>query len=226
MQTQISDFRLSQEDIDNLPLGLRAKLSASAGSSLDGSQVRIFVIKNQNNSFGPKLKKLFEMTVRIFNARSKAVTEKNIEKLVEVILAGEARPSVAEIEIERDNAAIRADYVRVVPTLNSAQVRERCDIKPRNKSEPASRWKREGRIFAIRNGGVDQFPSFQFASRSPKPIVREILRKLPSEMSAWQIALWFNSPNGWLDGMCPSEALDKRDEVLDAAHQESQEIIG
>ena len=90
-------------------------------------------------------------------------------------------------------------------------------IHRKNASEPASRWKREGRIVAVRHRGRDLYPAFQFADGQPRRVIKDILAQIPASLTAWQIALWFASGNGWLDGATPEERIDAPGEVVEAA---------
>ena len=146
------------------------------------------------------------------------LTESNIELMVRSILADAPRPDV-RAEFEMENARLRADYLQETQMFTGAQVRAAAGRNPKNRSEPASRWKREGRIFAIRYGGRDLYPAFQFAEGQPRPIIKKILSLLPLSVTPWQIAMWFSSGNGWLDGAEPRERLDEPGEILEAARR-------
>ena len=95
-----------------------------------------------------------------------------------------------------------------------------------NSSEPASRWKREKRVFAVRAGPAQLFPRFQLADGYPLPVIKEVLKRLPHDMTPWQIAFWFRSGNGWLDGRSPEEALGDEAGVLNAAERLREPAIG
>ena len=69
----------------------------------------------------------------------------------------------------------------------------------------------------MRNGRAQLFPCFQFADGHPLPVVKKVLKRLPADMTPWQIAFWFRSGNGWLDGRSPEEALGDEEGVLNAA---------
>lgn len=88
-----------------------------------------------------------------------------------------------------------------------------------NTSEPASRWKSEGKTLGVRVNGRDLYPAFQFEDGAPRLIIKRILDVLPNEMSAWQKAIWFASGNGWLDGANPQGCLENGESVIDAASQ-------
>ena len=123
-------------------------------------------------------------------------------------------------EIARKNAELRARYLRTTKLCTAEDIREL------NPSASSSEWKREGRVFAIQHDGKDLFPAFQFADGQPLPIIKEILEALPEDLTPWQTAFWFQSPNGWLDGKTPQECLKNESEVIYAAEQLGNLAIG
>ncbi len=130
-------------------------------------------------------------------------------------------------ELTQDNDELRAQYLREVPTFTAADIHRLMPGSQLNSpSEPASRWRREKRVFAVRYGRARLFPCFQFAEGRPLPVVRQVLKRLPADMTPWQIAFWFRSGNGWLDGKSPEEALGNEDRVLNAANRLSDPAVG
>ncbi len=134
--------------------------------------------------------------------------------------------SSVEAEIALDNLELRRDYLAETPTLTAAQIHRLSGLKSRNTSEPASRWKAEGKTFAVRVGRRDQYPAFQFQDGAPRPAIKTVLAALPQTMTAWQKALWFASANGWLDGDEPQARLDDSELVADAARQLREVAVG
>lgn len=166
------------------------------------------------------------MAGRILGERRKELTERNIEVLVDLYLQGEAQADV-DRELEQDNAELRAQYLREVPTFTAAEIHEFMHGSMlRNPSEPASRWRREKRVFAVRAGRAKLYPRFQFVDGHPQPVIKEVLKRLPDDMSPWQIAFWFRSGNGWLDGRSPEEALGDEDGILMAADRLREPAVG
>ena len=45
-------------------------------------------------------------------------------------------------------------------------------------------------------------------------------------MTGWQIAMWFASGNGWLDGAAPQDRLGDPEAVLDAARVLADPAVG
>ena len=77
-------------------------------------------------------------------------------------------------DLEQDNAELRVRYLREVPTYTAADIHQLMHgSKLSNPNEPASRWKREKRVFAVRAGTAQLFPRFQFADGYPLPVIKE-----------------------------------------------------
>ncbi|MDE0033763.1 MAG: hypothetical protein OXU75_11585 [Deltaproteobacteria bacterium] len=128
------------------------------------------------------------------------------------------RPSNPEADLEMDNALLRKQYLERHRTLTSEQIRQASGLKTRNPSEPASRWKRQGKIFGVPVGRADRYPAFQFNEGRPRPEIGRVLAALPASMSPWQIAFWFASGNGWIaNDAAPQDALDDMAGMLAAA---------
>ena len=124
------------------------------------------------------------------------------------------------VRIARKNAELRARYLRTTKLCTAEDIREL------NPSASSSEWKREGRVFAVQRDGEDLFPAFQFADGEPLPIIQKILKVLPEDLTPWQTAFWFQSPNGWLDGKIPQECLKNESKVIYAAEQLGNLVIG
>ena len=182
-------------------------------------------VHERPEGFKELLERTFEALLPHMIKHRNQLSEANIEKILDGILSDAPRPWV-ENELEIDNAFLRSRYLQETPLLTGAEVRATSGLNPRNKSEPASRWKREGKLFAVRRSGVDHYPAFQFVDGSPRPVIKAILDALPRDMTGWQIAMWFASGNGWLDGDEPKERLSDPDAVVDAARRLADPALG
>ena len=108
---------------------------------------------------------------------------------------------------------------------------------PPNKSHPASDWKRRGRIFGVNRNGREYFARYQFDSLyQPLPIIKDVLKAFGPVADPWVLAAWFHFPNGWIvrrvrrDGtdtetLAPKDALDRRDDVLNAASKRQGSFV-
>lgn len=224
MSETLSLIDLTPGEIERLPASLRRRIGDSSRpeDSLPGAWL---LVGERTEGRAELLERALEVLPSLAAERGYRLSEANIEKILDVILSDAPRPRV-ENELEIDNARLRSRYLQETPLLTGAEVRAASGLKPRNKSEPASRWKREGRLFAVRRSGVDQYPAFQFADGAPRPVVKAILAALPKDMTAWQIAMWFASGNGWLDGDEPQECLSEPDAVVEAARRLADPAIG
>ncbi len=224
MSETLSLIDLTPGEIERLPASLRRRIGGSSRSkdSLPGAWL---LVGERTEGRAELLERALVALPALAAERGYRLSEANIEKILDVILSDAPRPRV-ENELEIDNARLRSTYLQETPLLTGAEVRAASGLNPRNRSEPASRWKREGRLFAVRRSGVDHYPAFQFADGAPRPVVKAILAALPKGMTAWQIAMWFASGNGWLDGDEPQERLSDPDAVVEAARRLAEPALG
>jgi hypothetical protein len=163
----------------------------------------------------PKLMKILQ----------RRLEEQDIEALLNVLIptppADDPRKSLAF-----DNAAARALFLDQVPCLTSKEVAHLAGHRSKNTSMTASRWKQAGKLFSLTRLGEEIYPAFQFRDGQPHPTVARILAALPQRKRPWQIAFWFTSSNGWLDGDTPADRLDDADAVIEAARHEAEDIVG
>lgn len=128
------------------------------------------------------------------------------------------------VEHHRDaNARLRADFLMHSPGWTAAAVAEFAQSRARNRNALASRWAGEKRIFGVLSDRITLFPAFQFNpdTRQPYPEVREVIRALESDYEGWSLAIWFVTPNDWLEGKAPLDCWsDDRATVVAAARSE------
>ncbi len=224
MPETLSLIDLTANDIAELPSRMRKRIRRSSRSTESAFRAWLLV-GEATEGLAQVIERTVETLPAIAAERRAQLTEANIEKLLDVILADAPRPRI-EIELDIDNAKLRSEYLRETPLLTARQVRGASGLRPRNKSEPASRWKREGKLFAVRRSGIDFYPAFQFVDGVPRPVIKEILAHLPKDLTGWQTAMWFASGNGWLDGAAPQECLSDSDSVVLAARKLDDPAVG
>ena len=218
---------LTPDEVEKISARLREKIKSR--DSLRGKQRqwrRWILIGAASKREAAVMRATATMAGRIVGQRRMELTERNIEALVDLYLQGEERADV-DREIELDNARLRAEYLSEVPTFTAANIHKLMHGSLlNNPSEPASRWRREKRVFAVRKGRAQLYPCFQFADGQPLPVIKQVLKRVPAAMTPWQIAFWFRSGNGWLDGRSPEEALGDEDRVLNAAERLCDSVVG
>ncbi|KUZ78718.1 hypothetical protein [Burkholderia ubonensis] len=143
-------------------------------------------------------------------------------------ITGLSAPAAPLIEERiRRQETMRAVFARgdwlTAEQINALQTRS-----PANRAQPASDWRRHGRIFSVSIGGKEYFAAYQFdATCQPLPIIKEILEALGPVADPWKIAAWFHFQNGWISGtgdregqpVAPMDALDRREILINAAKQ-------
>lgn len=158
--------------------------------------------------------------VRLLGQKREAAVDDTIQALVDAL--GPVQMKNAETSVLMDNARLRREYLEQFETLSSEEVHALSGRRSRNTAETASRWVREGKVFAVRQGRTLRLPAFQFADGRPRPEIARILAALPEyQRQGWPAAFWFASGHGYL-GCPPQEALAdpaRVDEVIEAARQ-------
>lgn len=152
-----------------------------------------------------------------------AEREAETEDLISVMLehAEGLTPGEERLGQVRRQAEARASFLNDVPLLSSTEVGELLGSTAQNKAAMANRYKHEGKIFAVSHRGADHYPAFQFQDGDALPVVGEIISRFEGvSSSSWQMALWFASPSGWLDGRRPMDVVeDEPEAVLEAARR-------
>ena len=212
---------LDADDILTLPEALREQIAGTAA----GAPGDWTLVGTRNPELAQLVRRVFARLEPMAAMHRRRLSDRNIELMVESILSDTPRDDI-HAALEMDNADLRAEYLQETPMLTGTEVRAASGLSPKNASEPASRWKREGRVFAVRHAGKDLYPAFQFSDGQPRPVIKQVLAVMPSSATAWQIALWFASGNGWLDGAEPQTCLDATDEVVEAARDFANPVEG
>jgi hypothetical protein len=126
-----------------------------------------------------------------------------------------------------ENAKLRNEFMSDVGALTSQEIATLNQSQAKNKAAYAHRLKAETKIFAVEFKGEQRYPAFQFDMETgkPKAIIKDILELVKDEWSGWQLALWFISANGYLDGKTPLEVMDTESgAVLETLGKEAGEV--
>lgn len=186
---------------------------------------QVLILHDMDPAVATVLSAVIEQLPAVVARRRQALSERNIEALVDVFL-GVDPLAAAMPAIERDNAAAQADFLKRWPVLTADAVAAQAEHGSANRSATASRWKKARRIFGMRVSGREVYPAFQFIEGRPRPVVGKALEALPTGFTGWQTAFWFTGPNGWLDGQAPVERLEDDAAVIAAARHERDAWMG
>lgn len=223
-------YRFTRNEHEYVVVFIDGKPASSTGG-LEGAVRR--AVKGATANVGAKLALVDPAVLRIAEVVSRSLptareqaSEARIEKLVDALVETQDPLASVSAEIDASNAEARVRFMRNVSTMSAEEVTTASGSVARNRSQTASRWKAEKKIFSVPWQGSERYPAFQFKDGRPLPVIGEVLRNLPRTMSPWEIAFWFVSTNGWLDGAAPRERLADAPDVIQAAKRESEAIIG
>lgn len=151
-----------------------------------------------------------------------------LEKLVDALVPAVSPPEHLLTEA-RMNAEARKFVLQGAEWVNAARLSEIAGFSGQNASAQPNKWKREGKIFALRHDGCDLYPGYALdpdAQYRPVKGLAPILRAFVTELDPWDIAIWFASSNGFLGGAAPKDLLMSAPEhVLAAADDEMAGVL-
>ena len=215
MDDTMTKVRFPSAKLDELPSATRQRLINHYGKK-EGTFKDWGLIPKPNSATESDIENTVLSIAKIAASYAVELDDKNFENLM-TLFAKKITLGKTNFELELRNAELRTDYLVRNKLLTSNEIHDLSGCKSANLNEPASRWKREGKIFAVQNLGTKLYPSFQFLNRKPRPIIKSVLDVIRDDFSDWQIAFWFESGNGWLDGEEPQDCLDQVDDLLQAA---------
>lgn len=168
--------------------------------------------------------KIEQALVFLMLAEQPAVIEQ-ADRIAE-LLFGKIQPNTELVEARLARLRTVRTVLEEGEWLTAEQLNALQPKPPAQKSQPASAWKRRGRIFGVNYSGREYFARYQFdEAYQPLPVIKDILRAFGTVADNWKIATWFHFPNGWLmkpgtdeqQPVAPKDTLDQRTEVLSAA---------
>ena len=172
-------------------------------------------------------KLLPELTASVIELR-RAHRLENQRRLLELFL-GDVQPKPLDVQRARLEAKAHRAVLTGTEWLTAQQIAELANLSPGNPVATVSRWKQQGRIFAIRRDGKDYFPRYGLGDDfRPLASLAPILQVL-RHYSAERLAGWFESTSGFLDGRRPREMVTTDPQrVLAAAHNavDAEEFAG
>jgi hypothetical protein len=192
--------------------------------ALKDAHVLAIELPPEQRHLEPSLKKAIDLLATVLDTQPAKRREEKVRRLGELLIEDVELPKTAVIE-----ARMRANVIRHLITkgkwLTAAEIAKQGGYSSSNSAEPANRWKREGKIFAINFKGQDLFAAYQFdQGMRPRRIIADVLKVFKDKTDPWKIAAWFAGANGWLSGQRPEDCLDEPERVIEAARQEVAEI--
>lgn len=158
------------------------------------------------------------------NTFKAAPATRDFVSLIERRMRNQPLPPAPLLEHVRRNADARDRFIAEHGgLLTSQQVAQIAGSAATNKSQIAHRWRKEGSIFAVEQGGLTCYPALQFDALNGRPlaVIKDLIVTLNRYYEGWALALWFVTAQAWLNGKRPLDLLLRKPEnVLEAAQQE------
>ncbi|MHC4042963.1 hypothetical protein [Bradyrhizobium sp. 23AC] len=108
--------------------------------------------------------------------------------------------------------------------LTEAQIVQISGFSTTNPSDQPTKWKEDGRIFAVSHRGVDYFPAYALdpaTNYRPVEALATVLAVFRGRKDDWGLAYWFVSINSCLGSKRPQDLLiSEPTRVLAAAEDE------
>ncbi|WP_324781134.1 plasmid mobilization protein [Thiobacillus sedimenti] len=219
---------------------------------VDASNIRICALENRETS-GPhehklvlkvnlpagmdpavaeSLKPRIEQTLELLTLAKQSAAIEHADRIARLLL-GKIEPNTGLVEARLARLNTVREILEQGEWLTAEQLNALQPNPPTQRNQPASDWKHRGLIFAVNHGGQDYFARYQFdEAYQPLPIIREILREFGTVADTWEIAAWFQFPNGWIsrpgtagEPMAPKDALDQRDALLHAVSERHKNYV-
>jgi hypothetical protein len=180
--------------------------------------------KGVATAFAETVRLIAPMIFRKLADRETATLEKLIDALVPTVSPPEHMLTEA-----RMNAEARMAVLHGAEWVSAARLSEIAGFSGQNASAQPNKWKREGKIFALRQDGSDLYPGYALdpnAQYRPLKGLAPVLKAFGNELDAWDIAIWFASTNSFLGGAVPKDLLIGAPErVLAAAEDEIAGVL-
>jgi len=170
--------------------------------------------------------------VDLDQAQARGLTNKDVEDIKQlmqdvVAVALTARPArrgavrdqlvdllvgdVALTPVDMKRARLEAQALRAIRQgaewLTAAEIADLAGLGPANPIGTVSRWKQQGRIYALRQGGKDHYPKYALGPDfRPLPVIKDIMAVLAG-YDPELLAAWFDSTSRFLGGKRPREVL-------------------
>ena len=196
--------------------------------SADDDQVVALALEHGTPKLGQAVAQAITLITPLILARLARRDQETLEKLVDALVPQVPPPQHLVAEA-RMNAEARTEVLESAEWLTAAQLSELAGFSGRNASAQPNKWKRDGRIFAVRQQGNDYYPGYALdANAGYRPLkgLAPVLERFGRNLDDWDIAIWFASVNSFLGGVRPMDLLQSAPErVLAAAQDEIDGVL-
>jgi len=169
-----------------------------------------------------------EMLTQAFRAHMNSLPADTTSSIVSLMVPKKPVPSTLLREA-RMLAQAKTDILQSNDWLTAIEISNLAQFSYSNPSSQPNKWKRAGKIFALRHEGVDYFPIYGLDPAQgfrPLSALESVVSTFATMKDGWEMAFWFASPNTFLGGKRPKEALLANPSgVLSAAKEEVSGVV-
>lgn len=178
------------------------------------------IVRTDNAPFPRKDREDIERALTILGLSQKVDPSKR-DQLVKLLVSAPELTTPTNLRLTAMAAKARSEVLNSGEWITAKEVARRCGLSETNPSTQPNKWKREGRIVAIDQHGVDLFPAFALdpnKNNRPYSQLRDVISALRPALTDWEIALWLTAANSYLDDKRPADMIAKQPSaVLHAA---------
>lgn len=205
-----------------------AKIDSSEQGATVASQIEELARRNEHLVLLVSALDSGSSAVLLDALRNLVAHRKQRRSLIDLLMPAFDVPRPAAVLQARRNSDARRGFLEEFGALTSSEVADHAGSRAANRSALATRWRKEGRAFAVTLHDTLYYPGFQFDENGrPLPVIGQTLDALGSrELGEWELALWFATRNGWLGDRRPVDLLaDDPAAVVEAARRERRELV-
>lgn len=194
----------------------------------DDSQIVAFRLEHVSKDAASAFAKAVRLIAPMIIFKLADFETATLEKLVDALVPRVSPPEHLLTEA-RMNAEARKAVLEGAEWVNAVRLSEIAGFNGQNASAQPNKWKREGKIFALRHDGNDLYPGYALDPETQyRPVkgLAPILKVFGDQLDPWDIAIWFASANGFLGGVAPKDFLiSAPGRVLEAAEDEIAGVL-
>lgn len=191
-------------------------------------QVVAFMLPHATAKERDAIASTLEALVKVTSGHLIRRNKQALETLVSLFLPAITEPKSALRQATMIGKA-RAAVLEAAEWLTAAQVAELAGLSASNPNAQTTRWKREGKIFSVKQPGeVELFPAYGLDPETgfrPVAALADVIRILGDRKDGWGLAYWFASINSYLSGKRPQDVLAQAPQkVIAAARVEAEGV--
>ncbi|MER8776360.1 hypothetical protein [Mesorhizobium sp. M0977] len=217
---------LTHETIELSGFGVLTGKPKEVGDRLDRLTAELVIAVTVEHGSEPAVRGLADTLVSIAPLVRTILMSRQREAISTIIdaLVPDVLPPQHVLIQARMAAEARREVLESGGWLTAPQVATMAGFSTSNPRAQPNKWKKQGRLFAVRHRGVDYFPGYALdiaaGYRPTKPLAK-VLSVFRGKKDAWGLAYWFASINSFLGGKRPQDVLASDPErVLSAAVDE------